>query len=76
MDKHVNDTSLPLARAEEQLDWVRSLEPTHINLVPEAEEPVKHQSEQGDSILIYGNTRIGKSRLAEKLIAGSITDER
>lgn len=76
MDKHVNNTSLPLTRTEEQLDWVRSLEPTHINLVPDTVAPVKHQPEQGDSILICGITRIGKSRLAEELIAGSITDER
>ncbi|WP_331351197.1 hypothetical protein [Cellvibrio sp. UBA7671] len=61
MDKHVINASLVPAHAEEQLDWVHSLEPTHINLVPDTVAPI---------------TRIGKSRLFENSIAGSAADER
>jgi hypothetical protein len=61
MDKHVDNTSHLVTRKEEQLDWVRSLEPTHINLVPDVAAPTTHAE---------------KSRLSEKLIAGSAADER
>lgn len=52
MDKNVT-------RTEEQLDWVSQLTPTHINITPEPVFPF------GEQPLIIGETRSGKTRLAD-----------
>jgi hypothetical protein len=67
MDKHVIQTR------EEQLDWVESLEPTHIQTNQHEAENISLEADTAffsprnlvSPTLVVGTTRVGKTRLRE-----------